>query len=171
MFAYNGHGPAQVLVVEDDDAARELLASALRLTGYQVRTAEDGLGGLRLLEAYSPDVVVLDLLLPIANGFEVLEEIRSSAATKHTPVIAISGLEGAVQEARENPDFFATLPKPFYPEALVRIVSRAIHQAESVQSVTHPSDADFTSRTYFANTPLVARGGGAVKADRRAARS
>ena len=127
MSAFNGHGPSQVLIVEDDPAAREMLASALRMTGYQVRTAEDGLGGLRLLEAYNPDVVVLDLMLPIATGFEVLHEIRSSATTRRTPVIAISGLERAVQLAKANPEFFATLPKPFEPETLVRVVNRALH--------------------------------------------
>ena len=55
---------AQVLLVEDDDSAREILAKALRMTGYQVRTAADGLAGLRLLEAFEPDVVVVDLVLP-----------------------------------------------------------------------------------------------------------
>lgn len=133
MAAYQEHGPSQVLIVEDDDTAREMLASALRLTGYQVRTAADGLGGLRLLEAYCPDVVVLDLELPIASGFEVLDEIRGSATTKHTPVIAISGLDRAVTQAKANPDFFATLPKPFEPEALVRAVTRALHQAYASQ--------------------------------------
>ena len=126
MSAYHEH--SHVLLVEDDDTTREMLAAALRLTGYQVRTAADGLGGLRLLDAYSPDVVVLDLGLPIASGFEVLQEIRNSTTTKHTPVIAISGLDRGVQQAKANPDFFATLPKPFDPETLVRLVNRALHQ-------------------------------------------
>ncbi len=95
------------------------------MTGYQVRTAADGLAGLRLLEAFEPDIVVLDLALPIASGFEVLDELRSAERTHHTPVIAISGNEGGLARARSNPEFFAILEKPFDPQNLVRLVDRA----------------------------------------------
>jgi len=117
--------PAHVLLVEDDDDAREMLATALRMTGYQVRTAADGLAGLRMLEAFEPDVVVVDLALPIASGFDVLNELRSTGRTHHTPVIAISGNERGLQEARANPEFFGILAKPFDPQTLVRMVDRA----------------------------------------------
>lgn len=124
-------GLGAVLLVEDDDAAREMLASALRLTGYHVRTASDGLGGLRAVEVYEPDVIVLDLGLPVASGFEVLHELRADSRTRKTPVIAISGLERGVELAKANPEFFATLPKPFDPEALVRTVGRALRQQQA----------------------------------------
>jgi two-component system alkaline phosphatase synthesis response regulator PhoP len=116
---------AQVLLVEDDDDAREMFATALRMTGYQVRTAADGLAGLRMLEAFDPDVVVVDLALPIASGFDVLNELRSTERTHHTPVIAISGNERGLQEAKRNPEFFGILAKPFDPQTLVRMVDRA----------------------------------------------
>ena len=115
----------RVLIIEDDTGARELLATALRLTGYVVRTAPDGVSGLRVAEDFDPDVVVLDLGLPLASGFEVLHELRSLPRNHDTPVIAISGLESGVKLARENPEFFETLPKPFDPDALVRAVKRA----------------------------------------------
>ena len=71
-----------MLLVEDDDSAREIFAKALRMTGYQVRTAADGLAGLRLLEVFEPDVVVLDLVLPIASGSKYSTSCaRSSALT------------------------------------------------------------------------------------------
>jgi two-component system response regulator RpaA len=114
------------LIVEDDDATREMLATALKMTGYRVRSAPDGLAGLRLLEAYEPDVVVLDLNLPIATGFDVLTELRAVAKTRSTPVIAISGMDASLKAARENREFVATIPKPFEPEAIVRAVERAI---------------------------------------------
>ena len=107
---------------------REFLATALRLTGYRVRTAADGLAGLRLLEAYEPDVVVLDLGLPIATGFDVLNDLRAVAKTRLTPVIAVSGMDEHLKVARDNPEFIATLPKPFEPEMLVRAVGRAVRQ-------------------------------------------
>jgi len=117
--------PAQVLLVEDDDQAREVFATALRLTGYHVRTASDGLAGLRVLEAFHPDVVIVDLLLPIATGFDVLTELRAAPRTQHTPVIAISGNDRGLKLARSNPEFFATIQKPFDAETLVRVVDRA----------------------------------------------
>ena len=118
----------EILIIEDDDATRDMLATALRLTGYHVRTAGDGLAGLRLLEAYEPDVVVLDLGLPIASGFDVLHELRAVVKTRLTPVIAISGMDHYLKTARENGDFVATIPKPFEPEAVVRAIERALKQ-------------------------------------------
>jgi DNA-binding response OmpR family regulator len=118
----------EVLIVEDDDATREMLATALKMTGYRVRSAPDGLAGLRLLEAYEPDVVVLDLNLPIATGFDVLTELRAVAKTRLTPVIAISGMDASLKAARENGEFITTIPKPFEPEVIVRAVERAIRQ-------------------------------------------
>ena len=114
-----------MLLVEDDDNAREMFADALRISGYRVRTAADGLAGLRMLESFEPDVVVVDLLLPIASGFDILNELRAIERTHHTPVIAISGNEARLQEAKANPEFFAILAKPFDPQRLVRMVGRA----------------------------------------------
>jgi CheY-like chemotaxis protein len=116
----------QVLLVEDDDAAREMFAAALRLAGYHVRTAPDGVSGIRLIEFFKPDVIVLDLGLPGATGFEVLHELRSDPRTRRTPVIAVSGHDRGVRLAQANPEFFAILPKPFDPDALVRLVTRAL---------------------------------------------
>ena len=107
---------------------RELLATALRMSGYRVRTAADGLAGLRLLEAYEPDVVILDLGLPIATGFDVLNDLRTVTKTRLTPVIAISGMDEHLKVARENPEFMVTIPKPFAPDMLVRAVDRALRQ-------------------------------------------
>lgn len=118
----------EILLVEDDEAMREMLANALRMSGYHVRTAADGLAGLRMLEAYEPDLVILDLGLPIASGFDVVRELRAVANSRVTPVIAISGLDDQLKLAKESADFVATIPKPFDPDTLVRAVERAVKQ-------------------------------------------
>lgn len=115
----------QVLLIEDDEAMREMIATSLRMRGFHVREAADGLAGLRLLEAYDPDVVVVDLGLPVATGFDVVKELRAAVSTRMTPVIAISGFEDQLKVAKESPEFIAALSKPFDPEALVRVVERA----------------------------------------------
>ena len=111
---------AQVLLVEDDDSAREIFAKALRMTGYHVRTAADGLAGLRLLEAFEPDVVVVDLVLPIASGFEVLDELRAVERTQ-----TISGQRERTPASAIQPGILRYSAKPFDPQSLVRMVDRA----------------------------------------------
>jgi len=115
----------QVLLIEDDAGMRTMIATSLRIRGFHVREAADGLAGLRLLEAYEPDVVVVDLGLPVATGFDVVKELRAVASTRMTPVIAISGFEDQLKVAKESLEFIAALSKPFDPEALVRAVERA----------------------------------------------
>jgi two-component system KDP operon response regulator KdpE len=119
---------SQILVVEDDAAAREMLAAVLRAHGHEVRTATDGRSAIQALESFVANVIVLDLGLPVASGFEVLHELRSAPGTRQTPVIAVSGHDRGVQLARENPEFSAALLKPFDPEALVRAVARALQR-------------------------------------------
>ena len=117
----------KVLLVEDDEATCTMYATALRMEGFQVRTAADGLVALRMFEVFDPDVVILDLRLPIASGFEVLHELRASRARGTLPVIAVSGHERGLAQARRNPDFYAALQKPFDPNDLIGVTRRALH--------------------------------------------
>ena len=108
---------------------REMVATALRLKGYQVRTAGDGLAGLRLLDAYEPDLVILDLGLPIVSGLDVVNELRAIAKTRRTPLIAISGQDQQLRLAKDTNEFMAAIAKPFDPQTLVRAVDRAMKQS------------------------------------------
>jgi DNA-binding response OmpR family regulator len=117
----------KVLLVEDDDATCTLYATALRMDGFVVRTASDGLAALQTLEVFEPDVVILDLKLPIASGFEVLHELRASHTRMTLPVIAVSGNERGLELARKNPEFYAALQKPFDPNDLIGVTRRALH--------------------------------------------
>jgi len=103
-----------------------MYATALRMEGFLVRTAADGLAALRMLEAFDPDVVILDLKLPMASGFEVLHELRASRARLSLPVIAVSGHERGLELARSNPEFYAALQKPFDPDDLIGVTRRAV---------------------------------------------
>jgi DNA-binding response OmpR family regulator len=116
----------KILLVEDDEATCSMYATVLRMEGFVVRTAFDGLAALRLLEAFDPDVVILDLKLPMASGFEVLHELRVSRSRTTLPVIAVSGHERGVEQARRNPEFFAALQKPFDPNDLIGVTRRAM---------------------------------------------
>ncbi len=82
-----------VFAVEDDKFLRELLASKLIAEGYAVETAVDGKEALEKLPTVKADVILLDLILPDVNGFEILEKIKASPEHKETPVIVLSNLD------------------------------------------------------------------------------
>jgi two-component system OmpR family response regulator len=115
----------KILLVEDDEVALAMYAAALRMEGFQVRTAADGLTALRIVESFDPDVVILDLRLPMASGFDVLHDLR--ATSLRMPVIAVSGHDPGIEAAQRDPDFFAALRKPFDPNDLVAVTRRALH--------------------------------------------
>jgi CheY-like chemotaxis protein len=109
-----------VLVVDDDRDIREVFTSALRMAGFDVRAAMDGMIALRQIEHRPPDVVVLDLDLPFINGIAVHEELDLKPETHMLPVVIVTGTE-------MNSPFpaYATLRKPLDVDVLVDVVTRA----------------------------------------------
>ncbi|MGH9158063.1 MAG: response regulator transcription factor [Acidimicrobiales bacterium] len=123
---------ASVLVVDDEQYIRDLVSSALRIAGFLVRTADDGPGALRAIEAHQPDLVVLDVGLPRLDGFEVCSQMR--AAGDDTPVIFLTARDAAedrVSGFTKGGDDYVT--KPFGLEELVARV-RAILRRSSVKT-------------------------------------
>jgi DNA-binding response OmpR family regulator len=80
----------RIIVIEDNAMAANLYKSALTRDGYSVEVAVDGEAGLAAIARSSPDLVLLDLMLPKVGGDEVLRRIRSTAATEALPVIITS---------------------------------------------------------------------------------
>ncbi|HEV8529465.1 MAG TPA: response regulator [Actinomycetes bacterium] len=112
-------GPGFVLVVDDDGVNRLLLSRALERDGHQVRTAANGLEALEALRDGLFDCVLLDVLMPEIDGYQVLEHMRSDPKLRRTPVIMISALEDVESVVRciemGAEDY---LPKPFDPVLL-----------------------------------------------------
>lgn len=81
-----------VLIVEDDEFLRSLTAKRLEKDNYQIEIAVDGENAISALEKIKPDIILLDLLLPGKDGFEVLKSIRSTDAVKNVPVVIFSNL-------------------------------------------------------------------------------
>lgn len=79
-----------VLVVDDDEATRALLAEVMADEGVAVVVAANGVAALRLVAEQRPRVVVLDLMLPAMDGFEVLRRLRADSATRHIPIIVVT---------------------------------------------------------------------------------
>ena len=82
----------KILVVEDDKYLREVLVEKLKKEGYAVEQATDGEAGLAMTASVKPDLVILDIILPIKNGFDYLEAKGEDAAIREIPVIILSNL-------------------------------------------------------------------------------
>ncbi|HEX7950350.1 MAG TPA: response regulator [Candidatus Limnocylindrales bacterium] len=117
---------AKILVVDDDPNVQRGLEYTLRQEGYEVVIASDGAEAFRLYGAESPDLVLLDVVLPKLDGYQVAEKIRAEeAGTRHVPIIMLTAereVEQKVRGLRAGADDY--LIKPFHPaELLARIKS------------------------------------------------
>ncbi|MDO8493126.1 MAG: response regulator [bacterium] len=83
----------KILIVEDDKFLRETLAKKFIAAGMEVQAGVDGKNGLDILKHFTPDLVVLDLLLPDTDGFGVLTEMKKEHKFAGTPVIVLSNLD------------------------------------------------------------------------------
>lgn len=112
--------PGRILVVDDEPHIRRIMTALLRPEGYEVKLARDGTEALRTWRRGSYDLVILDLVMPGANGLEVLSTIRSDPERGATPVIILTakGQDADRQAAfAAGADDFVT--KPFSPKKLV----------------------------------------------------
>ncbi len=82
----------KILIVEDDEFLRQLVSQKLSSEGFAVSLAVDGPDGIEKTKSVMPDLILLDLLLPTIDGFEVLSKIKSDSATSSIPVIILSNL-------------------------------------------------------------------------------
>lgn len=108
-----------VLVVDDNEINRDLLSRQLGRRGHAVVEAEDGLEAMELLEKQEFDLVLLDVMMPKMNGFEVLQRVKASDKLRHLPIVMISALhetDSAVRCIEAGAEDY--LPKPFNPVLL-----------------------------------------------------
>jgi DNA-binding response OmpR family regulator len=116
-----------ILVVDDDPDSRTLLELALSLEGYAVHAAADGAAGLMSARLFHPDVILLDLAMPVMDGFAFRTAQLRDPALAHIPVICVSGRHDADEAARAM-KLAGCVGKPFaLDEIVVRI--RAITDA------------------------------------------
>lgn len=110
----------RVLVVEDDPVIQLLVSEVLRGESYDVWTADDGAEGLALVQEDPPELVVLDVMMPNLNGYEVLEQMRREPPSAEIPVILLTALNSDEDVARGFAaganDF---IKKPFQTEDLL----------------------------------------------------
>ncbi len=104
---------ATILLIEDNEMGRDMLSRRLTRRGYSLITASDGEEGVRLAIEKQPDVILMDLSLPIVDGWEASRRLKSDEMTRRIPIIALTAhaMAGDEARARENGcDDFDTKP-------------------------------------------------------------
>jgi two-component system, OmpR family, response regulator ResD len=118
-----------VLVVDDDPNIRRMIVAALRRDGYQFLEAPNGRDALDLMRDQHPDVVVLDLMMPVLSGWDVLRERQHDPSLSRIPVIVVSANRDPDVAVAVNAGICAFLPKPFDIGALSALVKSCMPPA------------------------------------------
>ena len=131
----------RVLIVEDDFEFRYAIADALRNLGWDVRGAANGADALGTLREWRPDVILLDLMLPMMDGWAFRFEAERQQALGEIPIIVTSGSADVRREA-EKLQAAAALAKPFELDELVRLIQELVKDQGSAGMRSTRSGAD-----------------------------
>jgi CheY-like chemotaxis protein len=116
--------PNTVMVVEDEAAIADVVATALADEGYRVVIASDGQAALQVVQCTPPDAILLDLRLPTLDGWQVVRRCRADPVTSDIPIIVVSAARDAQQDADIAPLVF--VEKPFDLDILLILVEDAV---------------------------------------------
>jgi len=114
---------AKILLVEDNDMNRDMLSRRLQRKGYEVLMAADGMQAILMAESETPDLILLDMSLPVIDGWEAARRLKSSASTTLVPIIALTAhaMSGDREKAiAAGCDDYDTKPVDF-PQLLTKI--------------------------------------------------
>ena len=118
-----------ILLIEDDRDMRDLVARHLEHSGFDVQKAEDGIKGQALALQYSPDLILLDLMLPSVDGLTLCQRLRRDERTSNIPILmitALGGLEDKLTGFNSGPDAYIT--KPFDLEEFLVTIKSVLRQ-------------------------------------------
>ena len=130
----------KVLVIDDEFPVRYLVEHQLKRNGYEAISAKDGPSGIQAAQAHKPDLIVLDIMMPKMNGFEVCQEIRNDPAIAATPVIFLTACMTRKHKLRAfeiGADDY--LIKPFQPDELLAHITAVLRRSgEKEETIVSP---------------------------------
>ena len=127
----------KILVVDDSATIRRLISSKIELNGHEAICASDGIEALEKIREFVPDLVLLDIMMPRLDGYQVCKFIRSNEATKNVPIIMISGKDGFFDKVRGRmAGTTGYITKPFGPETLMKTVESYVSQRPEATAET-----------------------------------
>lgn len=120
----------RILCIEDEQEMIDLIRLILSRRGYEVQGANGGQEALAMIPTYQPDLILLDLMMPEMDGWEVYQQLRSNEATRDIPVIVVTAKAQSIDKVlglhiAKVDDY---IPKPFSPQDLIRSVETILGQ-------------------------------------------
>ena len=134
-----------ILVVDDEPHIRQLLRQELESVGYQVKTAADGIDALNQIKASPPDLIILDIMMPKINGFDLAAVIKTNPATMGIPTIVLSIIQDEERGYRLGVDRY--LSKPIDTDVLLHDIKTLLEQGVSNRQVLVVDIDAYTTKT------------------------
>jgi two-component system, cell cycle sensor histidine kinase and response regulator CckA len=137
---------AKVIVVEDSASDRQFMATLLKYAGHAVMLSADGKSGLELIKKVKPDLVIVDLITPGIDGYELARAVRADPATSATPIILQTAhyLESEVHRIAAQIGIQLVLIKPFEPQVFLDAVAKTLaHKVQVPVTAPATSDSEF----------------------------
>jgi CheY-like chemotaxis protein len=128
--------PIKILVVEDDADSRDFLVTLLRLEGYSVSIAGDGLEAIKQVETDRPDLILSDIAMPNLDGIDMVKQLRSSPDYKAIPIVMLSAFGSGNLINAINAGANQAMRKPINPDLLLKNVSEWL--AETLRPTGRP---------------------------------
>lgn len=121
-------GPKRkVLLADDEDDIKLIIQMFLETSGYEVITAYDGLDAIEKAKETKPDLILMDIMMPVIDGIEVTRQIKSLEETKHIPVVMLTAAaQSAMVERAMKAGASDYISKPFEPENLKNVVDQIL---------------------------------------------
>jgi CheY-like chemotaxis protein len=116
----------RVLIVDDEVVIRDAIAAVLRGEGYEVTTATNGQEGLARALSARPDVVLVDMMMPVMDGEEMSRRLQEDPEMREVPIVVMSAVHRSLRELTFNHAAF--LPKPFDLDTLLETIAEALER-------------------------------------------
>jgi two-component system, cell cycle response regulator DivK len=117
----------RILMVEDTEDNRQIIRDLVSAVGYELIEAADGAEGLAMAEREKPDLILMDIQLPVMDGYETTRRIKANPALKHIPVIAVTSYALSGDEAKTRAaGCDAYVAKPFSPRLLLAKINELL---------------------------------------------
>ncbi len=124
----------KILIVDDEPDVVTLIARTLTTEGFDVLSAYDGIGALDIAESESPDLILLDIMMPMMSGYEVCQQLKANPRTETIPVLCLSSAHTPDARAKcKEVGAAALVLKPFSPAELVAQIRRHLPANQDVE--------------------------------------
>jgi CheY-like chemotaxis protein len=131
----------KILVVDDEEDMAMALKVRLKANGYDVVLASDSIEAFTVAKKENPDLILLDIMIPVEDGFAVAERLKQSVITQRIPIVFLTGVQGA-QEKAFKLGASGYLMKPYQPKELMQTIQNALEigRRQSADAVSTPLD-------------------------------